>query len=147
MKCEIDDIVMQIKPDKHFIDEYLTLKFGKKSQYEYFYDWYIVEDNNYFRNMHTKDFIEKYKGKIYVRLYRGPYTKTCIATGSVILIFTNDYRMKKLYQHGELGRSLWFYDDMLSDAEKQEYATGKKTLTWEWKDDIKGTEEVYKVYT
>lgn len=132
MMCEIDDTAMQIKPDKHFIDEYLSLKYGQKSQYKYFCHWYIVDEA--YKNMWGDAFINKYKGQICVRLSRAPYTKTCVSMDSVNIIFANDHRMKKLYQCGEIGKIDWLYDDSLSKEEKLEYATGKRTDVHEWAD-------------
>lgn len=132
MMCEIDDTAMQIKPDKHFIDEYLSLKYGQKSQYKYFCQWYIVDEAH--KNLLGDAFINKYKGQICVRLCRAPYTKTGVSMDSVNIIFANDHRMKKLYQCGEIGKIDWLYDDSLSKEEKLEYATGKRTDVHEWVD-------------
>jgi len=135
MKYEIDELIMQIKPDEHFINEYLTLKFGSKSQYNYFFNWRIVDpESNYFKTMHGEAFCKKYAGNIYVRLERGPYTYNSVAKDTVELVFTNDHRMKKLYQYGEIGKIEWFYDETLTPEEKQEYATGEKPLEWEWEE-------------
>lgn len=130
--CEIDDTAIQIKPDKPFIDEYLTLKYGQKSQYNYFWQWYIVDDA--YKHMWGDDFINKYKGQICVRLSRAPYAKTGVSMDSVDIIFANDHRMKMLYQRGEIGKIDWLYDDSLSKEEKLEYATGKRTDVHEWAD-------------
>lgn len=133
MKYELDELIMQIKPDEHFIEEYLTLKFGSKSQYNYFFNWRIVDpESNYFKTMHGEAFSKKYAGNIYVRLERGLYTYNSVAKDTVELVFTNDYCMKKLYQYGEIGKVEWFYDETLTPEEKQEYATGEKPLEWEW---------------
>lgn len=144
MKYEFDELIMQIKPDEHFIDEYLTLKFGSKSQYNYFFNWRIVDlESNYFKTMHGEAFCKKYAGNIFVKLYRGPYTDNYIAKDTVELVFTNDHRMKRLYQYGEIGKVEWFYDETFTPEEKLEYATGKKTLTWEWEDDIERIEKAF----
>lgn len=102
---ELDELIAQLKPDAYFIDEYLTLKYGSKSQYNYHFDWQVIDSkSNYFKTMHGEDFAKKYAGNVYVRLERGPYTQNSVAKDTVELVFTNDYRMKRLYQSGEVGK-------------------------------------------
>lgn len=133
MNKNLDEITQQMKPSKQFIDEYLSLKYGMKSEYKYFVRWYLVDDT--FKLLHSQEFVDKYKGQICVYLERPPYNKRSMCTDTATVIFANDYRMKQLYQEGVIGKIDWLYDETLTTEEKQKYATGEIQNKWEWPDE------------
>jgi len=136
MNKNLDEITQQMKPNKQFIDEYLELLIGKKSEYKYNVSWHYIDDEpQYHTWLNGEEFVKKYAGQIYVSAERGPYTVQQISKDQVKIVFANDYRMKQLYQEGVIGKIDWLYDETLTSEEKQKYATGEIQNKWEWFDE------------